>query len=285
MSGSPITSRKPMTRLQSVGNFDHILGVLGVDDTSPISLVLEYNEITTLIDFYELDLDDLGKGEYITTQGQLSNLGPKDRRRFISMVKWIKWLGQDPTMDYLNLQYEDYEEFIKGSRPQAPSTPLHSPPQMQIPLSPNVPAIQPPRLVTNVKLDVKQYPTFNGDTASWPRFKRGVISIASTHGLDDIFDVSFNVPTIGDQDYLYYQDKNRFVYSIWVARVTGGLALSIIREFEDDRDGRGVYFKFLSTYESRHNQRQMALLAMNKLSGLQLNYNTTGGVPTFLAKF
>jgi hypothetical protein len=29
----------------------------------------------------------------------------------------------------------------------------------------------------------------------------------------------------------------------------------------------------------------MALLAMNKLSGLQLNYNTTGGVPTFLAKF
>ena len=33
----------------------------------------------------------------------------------------------------------------------------------------------------NVKLDIKQYPTFHGDTAQWTNFKRGVITLAATH--------------------------------------------------------------------------------------------------------
>jgi len=35
----------------------------------------------------------------------------------------------------------------------------------------------------NVKLDVKTYPVFNGENASWPKFRRGVTSIASTQNL------------------------------------------------------------------------------------------------------
>ena len=60
-------------------------------------------------------------------------------------------------------------------------------------------------LVPNVKLDVKQYPVFHGENSQWPKFKRGVLSIASTHGLDDIFDQNTIVPLYSDPNYDKYQ--------------------------------------------------------------------------------
>ena len=83
-------------------------------------------------------------------------------------------------------------------------------------------------LMPNVKLDVKQYPTFNGKNASWIKFKRGVLSIASTHGLDEVFDNKTILPVVGDPSYLLFMERNKFVYSIWMSRVTGGLAMSIL---------------------------------------------------------
>ena len=66
-------------------------------------------------------------------------------------------------------------------------------------ISPNF--ISPNSFIPNVKLDVKTYPTFNGESAQWAKFKRGVLSIASTHGLDDIFDENYIVPTKGDPNF------------------------------------------------------------------------------------
>ena len=64
-----------------------------------------------------------------------------------------------------------------------------------------------------------------------------------------------------------------------------GLALSILRNFEDLRDDRGVYFKLLDIYEGKHNLEQVALMSMTKLSNLNMTYNYPGGVPTFLTRF
>ena len=64
-----------------------------------------------------------------------------------------------------------------------------------------------------------------------------------------------------------------------------GLALSILRDFEDTRDGRGVYFKLLDIYEGKHNLEQVAIMAMTKLSKLNTTYNYQGGIPAFLTKF
>ena len=35
---------------------------------------------------------------------------------------------------------------------------------------------------TNIKLDVKQYPTFGGELAQWLKFKHNVLALAATHG-------------------------------------------------------------------------------------------------------
>lgn len=72
---------------------------------------------------------------------------------------------------------------------------------------------------------------------------------------------------------------------MWTSRITGGLALSLLRDFEDTKDGRGLYFKLLDIYECRSNMEQVALMALEKVQNLQMKYNTNGGIPVFIAKF
>ena len=105
----------------------------------------------------------------------------------------------------------------------------------------------------SVKCDIKQYPSFNGKYAKWPKYKRDIIALASTHGLDNVFDPKFNVPVPSDPDFNIFQEKNRSVYSVFISRVTGGLVLLVICNFEDHKDGRGIYMKFRDIYECASN--------------------------------
>ena len=61
--------------------------------------------------------------------------------------------------------------------------------------------------------------------------------------------------------------------------------MSILRDYEDTKDGRGVYLKLLDIYECKSNMEQVALMALSKLQNLRWNYNTTGGVPVFIGQF
>src|SRR5688500_2757074 len=73
---------------------------------------------------------------------------------------------------------------------------------------PSTPGSSASSFMTNAKLDVKAYPIFNGENASWSKFKRGVTSMACTHNLDDNFDVTYTVPKLGDSDYQLYFERN-----------------------------------------------------------------------------
>src|SRR6478672_5345471 len=63
------------------------------------------------------------------------------------------------------------------------------------------------------------------------------------------------------------------------------MALSIMREFESTRDGRGTYLKFLKVYEGKYNIRQMATMVMGRLNSIQMQYNSPGGIPVLLTRF
>jgi len=82
-----------------------------------------------------------------------------------------------------------------------------------------------------------------------------------------------------------FNEKNKFVYSFWISRVTSGLALSILREFKDKKDGRGAYFKFPEIYEGKHNLEQMHFWHLPGSTILSLQYKSPGGVPAFITKF
>ena len=83
--------------------------------------------------------------------------------------------------------------------PPTPSTPgvTQSPQVQQVPVSVvqpmpmNQPVVHsqetPNMFLTNVKLDIKSFPTFDGKKEHWLKFKWGVLSIGYTHGLDAVF--------------------------------------------------------------------------------------------------
>ena len=63
--------------------------------------------------------------------------------------------------------------------------------------------------VTNEKLDVKQYPIFNGDSAQWAKFKRGVLALVATHGLADVFDSKYVVSNSNQIAWHIFQERNK----------------------------------------------------------------------------
>ena len=112
-----------------------------------------------------------------------------------------------PGIDFGILTLTDYDEYLTqkftGSTTLQPDTTTSS----------TLPTVMSP-FVTNVKLDVKQYPIFKEVNAHWPKFKHGVLALASTHGLDDVFGPKFVVPDPTDPTWSTYNEKNKFVYSI-----------------------------------------------------------------------
>ena len=77
-----------------------------------------------------------------------------------------------------------------------------------VPLSVMTPlVVTPSQFTANVKLDIKQYPTFNGEIGSWRKFKSNVLAIAATHGLEDVFDTKYKVPDPTAYAYVLFQEK------------------------------------------------------------------------------
>ena len=269
------------TRAMSAQYFTHVFGLFDLDQDHPIMRALENEGISTILDIFdesEMTIDDYQYED----EGVTTYLTRGEKRLLRSIYKWLFWLNrQYPNLEYSKLEQVDYDEYLEQLHQQANPVPSVTT-SMAATTSASTQQVV---LNANVKWDIKQYPTFNGDNASWPKFKRGVISIAITHGLDKIFDEKYQVPDKNDPSYQLYQEKNKFVYSIWVSRIHSGLAYTVLREFEEDRDGRGVYLKLLQFYETKHNKRQMAIMAMNRLNKLYLNYNTAGGAVTYVNQF
>ena len=270
---------KAHTQANSAQFFVHIFALFPENVFMPIVSALDEIGIDCLLDFLGEDV------EYLLSELQYHDrpLNAKEKRMLKNVHEWLVWESSNrPGIDFGSLRMDDYDHYLStkfnmvDTAPTAapvPSATMSSMPNMMTPF------------VTNVKLDVKQYPLFNGDTSQWAKFKQGVLALAATHGLEDVFDTKFTVPDPSQFVWSIFNEKNKFVYSIWVSRITSGLALSTLREFEDTKDGRGAYLKFLEIYEGKHNMEQVALLALAKLNSLHLGYNMPGGVPAFITRF
>lgn len=215
-------------------------------DTTPIKLALknELGDAISLTKFIGMPPEDFASMEWSDDKG-MHFMSRKDTRLIKKIHSWIRYeFHNKPDIDMTSLTLDDYDVFLLDSPPDTPAgnvglnqqstnfigTPGPNNPAKTL----NFPPFGTPSMsgtasfMPIVKLDVKQYPTFNGDNASWTKFKRGVLSIASTHGLDDVFDTKITVPVVGDLTYQPFMEKVKFVYSIWMSRITGGLAMSIL---------------------------------------------------------
>ena len=246
---------KVHTRAVSVEYLEHALHLFGALASLPIKLGLQ-NEFpsgtVSLMDLIGMPPEDFSLLEYSTDSGGLQGLTKGQVRMAKNIQAWAMYeFAKDPRIDFETLGMDDYDAYLMTKA--VISTPVNTPLQTnisptfsyQVPLpgtpGPNTPGFNPmsymnpsPQLTQqsgfthNVKCDVKQYPTFSGDHSAWPKFKRAVISLPVTHGLDDVFDKKFSVPNPNDPDYQIFQVKNKLVYSVWMSRITAGLALSIL---------------------------------------------------------
>ena len=243
-----------------------------VDDS--VFQTMKYEGIDTIIDFINLTNADIDAFEY-EADGQVASLPKKDKRKLKQLLLWARYLHKKNSANaWTELTDSDFDVFMADIAPTLSSG-----------------GAQPSKDATSsfqssIKLDVKLYPIFDGKVSDWLRFKRGVLSIASTHGLDCIFDAAYKIPAEGNgQDWQLYQAKNKFVYSIWTSRIHGSYPLTIVRNHEATKDGRAVYQALQDHYESKSNLEQARLLAMNKLQNLSLEYKSSGDIPSYVAKF
>ncbi|HEY9706868.1 MAG TPA: hypothetical protein V6D48_01555 [Oculatellaceae cyanobacterium] len=284
-----MATTRAQAKAQSVLALKYVIALFEDPIASPILKALDEVGVETVNDFLATPSAEFIDFTYTVGANETEEerpLNKKQLRAIRQIHSWLKWEKKRRNVDeFGQLTLEDYDEFqdemasLDDSSTATPQPHATTAPSI-VTTTTSVSTFR-----TNVKVDVKQYPVFNGDIAHWSKFKRGVLALAATHGLDDVFDGKFVVPIVSDPHYGAYQEKNRFVYSIWISRITAGLALSTLREFEDDKDGRGAYFKFLEIYEGKHNMAQVAMMAMDKLNRMYLTYNYPGGASAFIGKF
>ena len=277
----------PLTRQQLAAALAHVIAIsTDANQVTVLTSALNHEGIRGILDFIALSPDDIDNFEYIEPGQQLPiELPKKDKRSLKSTLRFSQHqYQQDPTMNWLLLTEDSYLDYQQDVAPYANYQPPVVTSAATTP-APSTQAALPATFLSHIKVDIKQYPLFDGSRTKWLSFKRNVVALAVTHDLDDIFDVNLVPPLPSDPIYSLYNSKNKFVYSIWSNRITGGAPLALICNFEATKDGRAVYEGLLSIYESVHNLELIALDAMTRLQEVKLTHKTPGGADTFILKF
>ena len=156
-------SLKAHTRATSHDFLDHILSLFGTQAVE-IKLALEQEVLLTLMDFIGTPIDDLVTMEWNDEEDKTHKLNRPTIRLLKNIHAWILWEEKNRSgIDYMTMVMDDFDKFLLVRN--QPATTMNtmittSPPAATI-IPTNTP--QTTALMHNVKLDVKQYPTFNGD--------------------------------------------------------------------------------------------------------------------------
>ena len=147
---------KRHTRAVSGQFFIHILSLFPPAIHEPIATSLTEIGIDCLLDFLSEDINDLMENMSYEDR----ELNTKEKRILINIHEWLIWeTVHRPGIDFETLSMDDYDNYLSSKFAHTPAIQPDIPHSSQ-PLS-SVPTVMSP-FVTNVKLDVKQYPIFNG---------------------------------------------------------------------------------------------------------------------------
>ena len=276
-----------ISKALSISNLVHLLTVLVGNEQKQISSAFEEEGIYLIQDFIKVDPQEFSEFQYKDTQGQLHPFSRKHVRTLQNLQTWAMHLySTRPTDKWNDLTDEGYVQFhnLVAKRTIA-STSFVPQAVTSDPTASTVVMHKSSAFLANVKLDIKTFPTFDGKKEHWLKFKRSVLSIGYTHGLQAVLDLEMLVPDPEDADYDDFQAKNAFIYSMWVGRVLDGYPVSLIRAHESTRDGRAVYCEMVQYFESKNNLEQLTLLTFHRINDLSYNYKYPGGLPKFLHCF
>jgi hypothetical protein len=99
-----------------------------------------------------------------------------------------------------------------------------------------------------IKKTKDDYPEFK-DEKYWDNFRRTVEITADTHETQDVLNAAFVPDPTDTYAVNIFRAKNRFMYSVFDAKIKTNKGIAIVRSHEVDRDAQAVW-KELSTYQT-----------------------------------
>jgi hypothetical protein len=166
---------------------------------------------------------------------------------------------------------------------------------------------------SRVKISAVEPGTFDGSDENFEKFKQSLCaylgqaeliyvirhkksarkSLPGFEYLDDASTIqSESVYTLPDAAYEpdmaneKFKKDNMLVYNVLRAKCTAGPAFEIVKEHEDDQDGRTTWIKICAWYEGDSVTSTMAMQARSELSQLRFSDNIKfNNISTYISKF
>jgi hypothetical protein len=230
--------------------------LLGFQVADPLPQALIEGGFTSILDIVNLENDDITTLTYPNANNVHVPVPLAHRKKLrIAISMYHHWsLHLNGTVDITTITVADYDEYhITGYRPGNPLIPPARNNQNGVNGANHPPQNPPPAIAGNarpqatptemfdrgIKKDKDHYPEFK-EVKNWDAFRRSVEVTADTHGTSDIIDTTY-VPPVGDNDAIgLFARKNRFMYSVFEAKIKTEMGISIVRCHETDRNAQTV---------------------------------------------
>ena len=139
-------------------------------------------------------------------------------------------------------------------------------------------------VASNVKVDLKSYPTFDGKLQNWKPFKRQFYAMAQMHSLDYLLSKSIDSLAIDEESEKYKKD-NKFLQSALTYALAKSHSISKVEKNDNSGDGKQSWLDLVDWYEGQGSEETIAAKALNVITTHKLNTNTHGGAEAFLERY
>jgi hypothetical protein len=182
----------------------------------------------------------------------------------------------------LRIRYA-YNSFLNAS---APPVVVHTPGPIGAGLSPAARLHQEFR--KGIKKDPLAFPELK-DESKYVRWSEQMLSTARNQEVDNILDLrpTYGPPPPGTDEYLYYQDKNKYIFSVLdtSVKMRKGLEM-VVRDFATTTDGHETWVALHAHYmNSLQAQHRLAALHTKILTSIRLTVKYPDTYCVFLMKF
>jgi hypothetical protein len=173
------------------------------------------------------------------------------------LLRAQKWFDRQPVRNYetwSQLTLEVLNNFRDNPLPSPPSIMETTPFTPTSSAHPHVPSFDTKKsessvntFIKSIKRSIDDYPGFN-DGKHWFNWHRRIRTKAAAHGCDKVLDRAY-VPGPDTEDLFYEQQK--FMYDVFVEKVTTQRGRQIVRQFESSLDAQQVWATLCDEYASR----------------------------------
>ena len=226
--------------------FERILtSEFGLESNHPIILTLKEESVLTFEDLPLLspdDIDGLSYTTYVEIDGEnaaITNDLVKGHKGWIkALIAFMRYYSLDTPEKMDTVSLEDFNKFRMGIYSPINNNQTYTP-FYNKPSNKNKGSLSySETFKKSIKKDRSTYPTLREDK-QWDKWNRSIKALARTHDCEEVFDTNY-VPVGNDQEAAF-QEKQKFIYSVFEDKVLTNTGKTLVRKFEETYDAQSIY--------------------------------------------